>query len=97
VHLVELPHPIAAFRSITSPDSPFESLLKFVAHEVGAPDLSHSDLAISRLDWAELRSQTSRWLSFREGNNARLDELSRPGFSAPHHSSRVAPGHVEVA
>jgi hypothetical protein len=96
VSSIPIPRPFAAFRSIKSPDSPFEFLRRFVAREIQQSDLAFSEVFLNPCDWAELRFQTWRWLHMR-GEAESLEGLTEAGKTAPRISKAVLLGFAEVA
>jgi hypothetical protein len=79
---IPVPTNFRAFRSSTSPLSPFDVLLRFLAREVGKPDLQFADVTLSESAYGQLHFQTRAWLDDRDQLD-RLPEVTRHGITSP--------------
>lgn len=94
VHLVAIP-PAALFRRPGSPHDPFSALLAYIALESGAHDLTPDRVSISPRTFADFRQMARDWAEGL-GMQDRLDDLSRPGETAPVVGPAVPAGYALI-
>ncbi len=95
--LVDLPRPLAAFRSVASGIPPFLAVLRYFERQTGQ-ELGFPDIAIGPGDWAELRWQTERWLVAMDRLGLPTGEmLSEQGWTAPMINPKLHAGDALVA
>jgi hypothetical protein len=94
-NLIPLPPPLLNRFSTHSSTSPFENLRRHLSFELGQPDLALHHILVPLNVFASVR-QSTRWWARATGRTDALDDLCRPGVTAPLIDRGIKPGHAVV-